>query len=54
MVLEAPFPGSEGAGVIVTATVPHDGRHVVMQHLVKDHGLDEKVWHPRLVEPGQQ
>ena len=50
MVLEAPLPRSKRPSMVVTAAVLDDRGHIVMQHLMEDHGLDEKTWHPGLVE----
>ena len=50
MVLEAALSLSKCAGVVVAAPIAHDRRHVVVEHLVKHDGFDEKSRNPGLVE----
>ncbi len=52
MILEASFALSKCGGVIVASPIVDRSGHVVMQHLVKDDGLDEKPRHPGLIENG--
>lgn len=50
MILEASLALAEGGRVVVATPIVNDGRHVVVKHLVKHHGLDEEGRHPGLVK----